>query len=71
MRRFRVYVSGYTLVCAENEAEASEKAMNETGYNPEEVEELHKGDDEYEDCGEIYGIEDNEEEGDEYEDDDF
>ena len=68
MKRYRVYVSGYTLVCAENEIEASKKALEETGYEAEEVEELHKGDDEYEDCGEIYGIEDDEEEGDEYED---
>ena len=71
MKRYRVYVSGYTLVCAENEREASKKALEETGYEAEEVEELHKGDDEYEDCGEIYGIEDDEEEGDEYEDEDF
>lgn len=45
-------------------------ARQKPGYEPEEVEELHKGDDEYEDCGEIYGVEDNEE-GDEYEDEDF
>lgn len=70
MKRYRVYISGYTLVCADSAAEASKIALEETGYEPEEVEELHKGDDEYEDCGEIYGIEDDEE-GDEYEDEDF
>lgn len=71
MKRYRVYVSGYTLVCAKNEQEASMKAMEDTGYDAEEVEELHKGDDEYKECGEFYGIEDDEEECDEYEDEDF
>lgn len=62
MKRYRVYVSGYTLVCARDESEAVEKAMEETGYQADEVEELHKGDEEYETCGEFFGIEDDEEE---------
>lgn len=58
MKRYRVYVSGYTLVCAEDEIQARRKAMEDTGYDADEVEELDESDEEYKDCGEFYGYED-------------
>lgn len=58
MKRYRVYISGYTLVCAEDEIQAREMAMRDTGYDADEVEELNENDEEYKDCGEFYGYED-------------
>ena len=58
MKRYRVWITGYTLVCAENETQAKERAMEDTGYEADDVEELDESDEEYKDCGEFYGYED-------------
>jgi len=47
-----------TLVCARDEYDAKMKAMEDTGYDADEVEELSEDDEEYKSCGEFYGYED-------------